>query len=266
MGRFETMEIATERVSILGTINEIKGIALGVMNATQGRLIEFPEEFTFLLSTERVVRNIQSIEPLVNGGIHLHEHGLGLLSRTILTDFITIAYSVYFSDRPDLRSSLYKIYASDKATIDSHMKRSKEFGIVSQQEHDNYFKAASEINSFPKKVDDYYQGKKLPRFPSLGDIADKVPKEDPTGSEIKAAYEQWFLYSKFEHMGYLTFVLTRKVEDDIIEFRLRLALYYAFRTLQIGLDMLDKEEAWKQVSTIIAKWLSDIDAHPLKPS
>jgi hypothetical protein len=176
----------------------------------------------------------------------------------ILTDFITLAYVVNFSNLEELESTLYQIYWSDKELVDKHMKRFFDAGVLSVEQHDEYIINAKQQGSIQQIVNEYYLNNEPKRFPAFAQILDKVFRVKPMkplAVEIRNAYDQWFLLSKYEHMGWHSFALSRTLEVKVVEVRVRRTLYYSLLLLQICLDMLDEKELNGKAGLLFREWM-----------
>jgi len=248
-----------EKPSLHEMIAAMRTLATPVIEKKGGTSVTFPQEFTFILSMERLDRGLESMDELIPKGLQRHEHAIGLISRTILTDFITLAFVVNFSNIEEVESTLYQIYWSDKELVDKHMKRFSDAGVLSIEEHEQYIACENQEGSFQHRVNEYYLNNEPKRFPAFAHILDKVFRDrpmKPLAFEIRNAYDQWFLLSKYEHMGWHSFALSRTLDVKDVEARVRRALYYSLLLLQICLEMLEENDLNAKAGLLFKEWMN----------
>jgi len=200
---------------------------------------------------------------LAADGIAKHEHAISLLSRTILTDYITIADAVYFSAGGDCREALFKIYSADVTTLEGYLEWQRKWDMLTQDEHDEHKRKGGEDGHFVRLVRDHYKGK-LPHGPRPTKIADSLPKDNPRAREVRLAYEQWFIYGKTEHVGYISTVIIDANDNILREWRLRLVILFAMRLAVICLEQLREPAAHNQCNSLVGSWQDEMSAHPVR--
>jgi len=232
-----------EKVPILDHIDEFIRITIPIVMKTQNiDLDDFPVKFTYKFGLERALRGVQSIRSLVKEGMQYHEHGLALISRTLLTDYITFAYMVSFIERPELEAELYRHYYTDQKFVEGHMLLYFNGKVISGPDHEEFKEIVTIPGTLQHKVMDYYSGKELPKdAPSSKEMVKKALHHHPIkpiARTMHGAYDQWFYYSKFEHFGHHSFLFTRNLNVEKMIARLRETLSYAALHVEICCEML----------------------------
>ncbi len=236
------------------TIAEIQRIAQLVLKADLEKKVDFPVTFTFMLTLERLDRVLDSLSVLIHQGMWKHEHSIGLLLRSILSDFIPIAYMVKFSRLEELEGNLYSLYKSDIKKVESHIERFRKGGLVTEEEADRYRVNISQEDAMHKLVKDYCAEHEVKSFPSNGTIADTALSAQPASGlakKIQQAYDLWFYFSKYEHIGWYSFDLTRRPDKRILESRLCDVLRIGVILLGMCVEMLKHADGLKDVQALL---------------
>lgn len=235
-------------------IAEIRRIANPVLQKSAGKKVDFPVTFTFTQALERLDRVLESLAVLVGNDLLKHEHSIGLLLRNILSDFLPIAYMVKFSRLDELEPKLYSFYKADIKKVESHIERFRKGGLVSQEEADRYHASTTSAGAFHQMVKDYCSQHTVKDFPSNGAIVDLVFAIKPASelaNKIQQAYDLWFYYSKYEHIGWYSFDLTRQRDRKLIQARLDDVLRIAVILLGMCAEMLKDEDAMRDSGILL---------------
>src|SRR6056297_2132943 len=135
--------------SILEIINPVIGKDLAEKN-------NFPKGFTFFHVLERVQLNLSSIQTLAKEDIVKHDHGIGLISRNLLSDFIVTGFIIKHSEsEDDLYTSLYSLYISDLKKMDSFLQMFKDAGFVTDSDLTRFKEKYSDDKHIYKVIRDY---------------------------------------------------------------------------------------------------------------
>lgn len=202
--------------------NEIIEKILRITNPILSKNIDesnnFPVGFTFYHVLERVNFNLESIRVLVEDGITKHEHAIGLLSRNLLSDFITTGYIIRLSKSDDeFYMRLYSLYDSDLKKAKSFLNLYLDAGFIDNEEVEKYNEKFNDENNVFKKIRDYcleFDIKK--RFPPTNEIIEEFFKSglnDLWAEQIKRSYDTWAFLSKYEHLGWHSYDFTRTVDS-----------------------------------------------------
>lgn len=237
-------------------IKEILEIINPVIKKERKGTVSFPVEFTFYLLLERVKGNLDSLKILIENGIVRHDHAIGLISRNLLTDFITTGYAILLPhDKEETERKLYALYYSDIKKVDSFLKVLKSTDSINDEKHLELQEKYNE--NIYKIIKEYYAENELKTFPSIGGIIEMFIKsdlKDRWSEEIKRSYEIWILYSKYEHLGWNSYELTRNISKESTTSNLFSVLFntniLALSCMEI-LNENDAIDALKKLSTKI---------------
>lgn len=176
--------------------------------------ISIPIDIFFLHVLERIYDNLYSISRLKKLDIVNSNHSIGLIYRNILSDFITVFYVILQSNEEEKTSEIYKLYKDDikkfKSTLEKLNYEIEDMKIFLE------FKTKS-IDIF-NHVKEFKIDCKS-KFPNTTEILKQlkeVYKTDETGTLqlLIQAFDFWYLYSKYEHIGIFSMLYKRTMPYD----------------------------------------------------
>jgi len=227
-------------------ISSILKIIDPVLNRRNNETTDFPVEFTFTQILERIKFNLESMKVLVENGIAKHDHAIGLISRNLLTDFITTGYIIKLSaSDEEIYVKLYALHNSDLKKIDSYLNLAKSAGFSDDTELDAFKMKYSDENHIYKTIRDYCIEFEVKNFPSMISIIELfiiADLKDRWADEIKRSYDIWIFYSKYEHLGWNSYDLTRNTSTVKADERLRNVLFKTSILLGSSLEILKEEK------------------------
>lgn len=247
-------------------ITEIRGIIEPVLSAKHDKEIDFPEEFTLYLSLERIRNNVRSLLPLLTANMPDHDQGIGLLSRTILTDFLSIFYILHIDLDP--LEAYFRLYHSDQRTIANHARFVSALGPQTAYTEKNYQLSAARVGSWQQKVANYFKEKTAKDFIKTAKIAEQVTAKAnsdrrlPSWEYVLEAYEQWFYYSKYEHMGWVSYRSSRNIAPAMIAARVGIALKFGLLNLVNCLEALKLHDQQSRAKELCDHWIKRLRERP----
>jgi hypothetical protein len=228
-------------------IQEILSLINPVLSKELNSSIEFPVEFTFYHVLERVQMNLDSILVLTKDSIIKHNHAIGLLSRNLLSDFITTGFIIRLSKSEDEHySNLYSLYDSDLKKADAFIKMYKDAGYIEENSYSEYNNRYSNENHIYKLIRDYRIEFGTKDFPATKSIIECFLKSDLTDAwalQIKKSYDIWTLLSKYEHIGWNSYDATREITETDILKRLNIVLLNTTIMIASCFEILKEENA-----------------------
>ncbi|HOZ41432.1 MAG: hypothetical protein IPO05_19245 [Flavobacteriales bacterium] len=266
--------------SILQDIEELRSIVRPFIAAHPSKSMPIVE-WTFLHALERVDRNLHSIHTLVKEDLEAHEHGIGLLSRNLLSDFLIIGHAVRSSTQLTIEAELMPLFRSDIEKVEAHEERYNRNKQFTTEEYLDYPIGGRLNRTIGDIVADYYKANPEPidpamscphcktkrpkkvtkkRWDSNADIAEKAMKMKPPSAlavNLWRAYDQWFYYSKYEHIGWHSFVLTRSNTVEMMEARLRRILLRTSVLMGLCFDMLEHREELERSMSIVQRLFNE---------
>lgn len=226
-----------------------------VTSNTHGKKFDFPVEFTFSHLLERIYNNLIALKHLKEDFLK-YEHGIGLIARNLLTDFITMGYVIKISGkRQEVIGSLYSLYNSDMLKADNFMKMKESAGEIDVAEMNKYMDRYNQ-KSIYKDVRDYAtinNIKGLPQIAQMITALNNSGKKDMWTQEIVHSYDLWLFYSKYEHVGWYSYDLTRSISKQNIEERLNSVLRKTLILICGCLDELKEENAYKKCNELMVE-------------
>lgn len=240
--------------TIAQDIEALRTIIGPVLSKHTGKRL-FLVEWTFLHVLERVDTGLLSLHTLVSDDFVKHEHAIGLISRTLLSDFLIIGHLVRASTQSSIESTLMPLFRRDIEQVHAHVRRYVDNGDFTIEEYKEYVYGNRLGTTIGDLVDEYYKkypdqvktnGKvKRKEWPSNSLIAEQAMQMTPRSGlavNLYRAYDQWFMYAKYEHLGWHSFVLTRTINRDLYLHRLKRVLLRTSVLVSLCLEMLDDKE------------------------
>ncbi|MBC8046958.1 MAG: hypothetical protein H7Y00_09205 [Fimbriimonadaceae bacterium] len=238
-------------------IQEIKILIEPIVIKKEAQNINFPVEFTFFHVLERAYVNMISLRLLVGDSLINHDHAIGLICRNLLTDFITTGHIIRnVNSNEESYQNLYSLHYSDIKKIDSLIKMYKKYKVINEIEFSKIKEKIDNESNIYKIVKDYAIEYKLKTFPGTREIIEKFLStnlSDIWVQEIKNSYDTWLFYSKYEHLGWFSYELTRDIGSAAIKKRIMMVLRCT--TIMIGscLEILNEKEMMKRSIVIYEK-------------
>lgn len=242
-------------MEIENIIQKIKTIIKPVIKNRETLSINFPVEFTFLHVLERVDCSLESLGLLVKSDILTHEHAIGLISRNLLSDFITTGFILKESkSEEDFYCNLYLLHVADLNKGDDLINMYKEAKIITNEESQKYYEKISEPQSIYFTIRNYAKENSLKSFPTTKSIIKKFLKSnsiDGWTQEIINSYDTWLFYSKYEHLGWYSHEFTRKVSKEKATERLKNVLRLTAILIGSCLEKLKEDQPLQESIKII---------------
>lgn len=220
-----------------------------VLKRREKTSISFPLEFTFFHVLERVKCNLDAIKLLQVNGVGKYDHAIGLLSRNLLSDFITTGYVIKKSENEeDIYMKLYSLHNSDIKKLGAYFTVMNKAKVITDEDV-HQIKNKMSDNPIYTLILDYCKDNDVKNFPVTASIislfSDSNPK-DQWANEIKNSYDTWVYYSKYEHVGRLSYELTRGTTNEKADKRLKGVLVKTLILAASCLDILKEEEAMSE--------------------
>jgi len=227
-------------------IKRILEIINPIMNKHKSKDFAFPSVFTFFHVLERIKFNLESLDLLVSSDIIKYEHGIGLICRNLLSDFITIGFIVKLSkDEDEYYVNLYRLYYTDLSKAESFLNIYLKAGIASEEDKKTFQDKKNNPEEIYKLIFDYAAEYNIRKFPSNSSIIElfiQSKLNDQWATEVINSYDIWTFYSKYEHIGWSSYNFTRNTEKTIALQRLRSVLKKTTLLLSTCLDKLGESE------------------------
>lgn len=180
--------------------------------------VQFPVELTLIHVLERTQFSLHSLNLLLQGNIGKKEHSIGLICRNLLTDFITISYIINKADsEEELYVNLYSLHLSDIKKTEASIEFFKGNEKLTDKEYLNAIDKLNNPKGIYKFIKDYASDYKLKLLPQTAQMIDwflKNHNEDPWRKSVADSYDPWLFYSKYEHLGWFSYELTRKITEQ----------------------------------------------------
>lgn len=253
-------------------IQELRRIAHPVLAKAPDKVL-FPVQFTFRLVLERLESSLGSLELLLGNDPLQHYHATGLICRNIISDTLTTGYLIkstaILNDHPEdsdslsikdpatpsttleerLHEKLYALYHDDLGRTDKFVDLFRGAGILSE-EGAKYYRAKNAMpNSMLKLIRDYAEEFGIKSFPSSMAMIKsllKLDPQDPWIKELRLAFDIWTYFSKYEHLGWHAYDLTRDMDRNKIHSLLKSVIRLAALLQSSCLEMLGHKEALKE--------------------
>lgn len=235
-----------ETTTVLG---QLRRIAESELKA-EGTKSVFPVDFTFRLVLERLESSLNTLEVLVKGDALRHDHSIGLICRNVLSDAIATGYVIKLSSsKENMLENLYAMYRDDLTRTDSFIDLFHKAGVLTTQEAEQYAAKHSVPDTMYKLIRDSFDENGPKEFPSSTTIIRRLlawKKNDPWSIELQRSFDIWTYYSKYEHLGWYAYELTRNLDRKKAEARLRSVLRLVALLLSSCLEMLGRKEALEE--------------------
>jgi hypothetical protein len=227
--------------------NEIKESSQKYVNTK----ISFPTEFIFVHSIERLKRNLKSILILIKDDPFENDHGIGLAIRNILTDLFVVAYlRDYSKDEDDLTTKAYNLFNDDIDQITRFAKTVSGVGQVPVNAHQDYLNIIATEGTLLNKIKTESKGD----FPKTTQIyRDNYLKDadKELHHTIVNAFDMWSYFSKYEHIGFYSYEVTKNpIVGHRKERNILLGLGYAIISAKVSFDMLKEADVLKRLSIL----------------
>ncbi|MES2286098.1 MAG: hypothetical protein V4547_10450 [Bacteroidota bacterium] len=228
-------------------IKQILEIINPIMDKNKAKDFDFPSEFTFFHVLERIKFNLESLDLLVGSDMIKYEHGIGLICRNLLSDFITIGFIVKLSkDEEEYYVNLYRLYYTDLSKAESFLNMYLKAEIVTEQDLIIFRNKKKNPEEIHKLIFDYAAEYNINKFPSNAGIIElfiQSKLNDQWISEVINSYDIWTFYSKYEHIGWSSYNFTRNTEKTKAVQRLLSVLKKTTLLLSTCLDKLGETES-----------------------
>jgi len=246
--------------------------------------VVFPVPFTFWLVLERLGSSLGSLELLLGTDPLQHHHATGLVCRNILSDALTTGYLIkstaILNDRPQdpdrpstedpatpsatvqerLHEKLYALYHDDLRRTDKFVEIFREAGILSEEGAKHYREKNAMPNGMLKLIRDHAEEFGIKSFPSNMAMIKSLLKLDPQDAwirELQLAFDNWTYFSKYEHLGWHAYELTRDLNKNMFMSRLKSVVRLAALSMSSCLEMLEEQDAMEKSMAVYGSlWLS----------
>lgn len=260
----------------LAAIRELRRIAQPLL-VKEPDSVKFPVHFTFRLVLERLESGLGSLELLVGSNLLQHDHAIGLICRNILSDTLITGYIIKSlevverkpkdlghpaSDCGDqsstglegrLHEKLYSLYYDDLQRMDKIVELFKQAGTLSDEDVKQYREKHAMPNSIYNPIREYAKEFGTRPFPSNTAIYTwflKSDQQDHWVKELQRAFDAWIHFSKYEHLGWYAYDLTRNLDKNGIRSRLKLITRLAALLQSSCHEMLGQKEALNESLTV----------------
>lgn len=210
----------------------------------------FPIGFTYYQVLERAKCSLDSLQLLVSDSIVKHDHAIGLILRNLLSDFITTGFIIRLSkDEETHYVNLYSLHNSDLKKVDALLNMYKNQGYVNADDLKSYEARYSNDNHIYKVIRDYCEEHQVKSFLPTRQIISKFLESDKNDiwvDKIKQSYGLWSFLSKYEHLGWNSYDLTRGVKEKDADERLRSVLFNTLIMIGCCFEILKEQEALKK--------------------
>lgn len=216
---------------------------------------QFPKGFTFYQVLERIQYNLISIQSLVKEDIVKHDRGIGLISRNLLSDFIITGYIIKLSESEDeFYAHLYSLHNSDLKKMDAFVKMFEDAGLLENSKFSTYYDKYDRDNNIYKVIRDYINEFAIKPFPSTKTIIElflKSEQNDIWVRQIQQGYDLWVYLSKYEHLGWNSYDVTRNMNIAKATKRLESIIFKTSIMTASCLEILNEITAMGQVIELI---------------
>lgn len=240
----------------IAAISALRGIARPVL-AAAGKQESFPVPFTFRLVLERLESSLGTLEVLVKDNALRHHHSIGLICRNILSDFITTGGIVKLPESEESRfEHLYALYYDDLRRTDNFVKLFEEGSVLTREEAQRYSEKHAMPDSMYKVIRDYVREYDTKQFPSTTSIIKSLltrGQEDPWLIELHRSFDIWTYYSKYEHLGWYAYELTRNLNQKKATTRLLSVLRLSALLQSSCLEVLGENKAYEESFEVYRK-------------
>lgn len=191
--------------------------------------LDFPSKLVFFHTVERILRNLHLLRILTNEITPETEHGINLVLRNMLSDFIVNCYVINKSKDLDESDDFFtSLIHLDIQKIDSYIKCLNEHELITKEECEKYFND-QESNPLRNEVFERKRQKKLKNFPNNKSIFESLVSNNSSTEgnwkqDIIDAYDIWVLLSKYEHIGWNSYQVSRIIEGEKVESRILITI------------------------------------------
>lgn len=246
-------------MEVTAAIVRLRDIGQPILQAASTREL-FPVRFTFRLVLERLVASLNTLVILVESGVLRHNHAIGLICRNILSDVIATGYLIKLSSSEEnLYENLYALYHEDLRRTDRIIKLYREANVLSEEEATKYNEKHTMPDSMYKVIKDYVEEYKPDRFPNNTAIIKELlitKKDDSWSKELQRSFDIWTYYSKYEHLGWYAYELTRDLDPVKVESRLRSVLRLTALLQSSCFEMLEEKKALDESMAVYRQLLT----------
>jgi hypothetical protein len=251
----EVLGVINKKMHPKEIIQKMLDIINPIMNQDKSRQLDFPVEFTFFHALERIQYNLHALDLFMKTDILKYEHGIGLNCRNLLSDFITLGYIVKLSkDLDEYYVNFYRLYKSDFKKTENFLTLFTKAEIVTKEYQKKYDERKNDPNDIYKIVFDYADQFELKPFPSNAGIVGQFidsKKNDLWTKEIINSYDIWIFYSKYEHIGWHSYGMTRDTSMDKAIERLKSVLNKTTILLSSCLETLNEEKQFRLATELM---------------
>jgi hypothetical protein len=191
---------------------------------------EFSETLTNVHAIERFKWNLDSLYALINEDTVKHNHAIGLVIRNILTDSYTMAYIMHYnSDGIEESRKLYGMYKDDLDKYGEFFKLMHENDHISKVEYDKFVNIQNSSEYGFKKLNAHIDNNSIKKIDSTSQIVKKLLTNRKQQKHkninnlydmLNRSYAAWNKYSKYEHMGYYSFIFSRNRNHPLFQEKL----------------------------------------------
>src|SRR5690606_21067917 len=146
-----------------------------------------------------------------------HDHSIGLICRNILSDAIATGYVIKLSrSEEEMQENLYTLYRDDLSRTDNYVDLFHKAGVLSLHEAEQYAANHALPNTMYKLIRDSHDEYNSKKFPNNTAIIRRLlawKKNDPWSIELQRSFDIWTYYSKYEHLGWYAYELTRNLDS-----------------------------------------------------
>jgi hypothetical protein len=214
-------------------------------------------KFGFNLFVHKTYWNLKSSQLILNHFNSNYNHALGLVFRSILTDFFLVMNIFLNSNSPEeLDSFMLALFKDSEKKIDGHVNLMENSGMYSS---DYISKARDNLNNDLHLVG-FIRSKEISqiKLPFLTteifkNLIFKPNLDQQYKDIIKKAFDLWKLYSQYEHFGLSTIEVTNNVSQELFDSRIESILMFSMITIDTCLNAMDKLEEKQRLSDFLDK-------------
>lgn len=244
------------------SVNKIIDLSIGVLEPLiekeYGENLEFPSKLMFFHTAERILKNLYSLELLTKEISFKTEQGISLVLRNMLSDIIVNSFVINnskdFNDSDNLFTSLIH---SDFKKLESYFKCLQDHEIITEDEFNDFWKE-NNLDAIKHYVFSRYKKNELKKFPNNKIIFESLVSKKSTTSktwkkDIIDAYDMWVLLSKYEHIGWNSYKITRSIDSEKIKLRVLMTIKLSISLSGNIFEYLDEDYNPKELLEVYKK-------------
>ena len=215
-----------------------------------------------ILIIERLQQSLETIKTLLaNTGIRKHGHAIGLIGRNVLSDYLMFIYVFGNSVIHDPQYVVQWLFNDDIKRVENHINWHSDNGLLPEADLFRNGKVEFESDVSDKhwkqallKTEKDIPEKDRIKSLSTGAIAKHLILSDSRFARFaRIAYDIWIHWSKYEHIGWYSYKLTRidiKDNSERIDFLITCSLEVFYMSSSIA----KKEDVIEGIIALNKQW------------